>query len=580
MAWEIISESYGRRLPFVRITADSTDDFADIGTLYAEGSTVTIGKTTYKLDKVQGWIDNSGGGDLPSVGPGDDGKVLTVIDGAWQAAQASGGGVAETTYAELKAARDGGTLVPGQLYRITDYVTKINGTYDLSDLTGQTTNIFYAKSAEHPFDLVVLALDESHLDEHAVATHHEGDTYFADSALEQWDIRYTIDNDPTKYSWADATNGKGVITYMKDENANEAYYDFKNAQFLAYALKMADSEAEPDTLCYDNGEAGGDYQPNRYGSVYYVFQALQDYMRSGIYATPFPNGIHDFALGQLILTCVGYPAVDAAYLSTFGADWYYTFDMYDGSAHADNSLTGERCYGNTIGITPDTLATTLNLETVPMGLAINIFEATTDKPYNNGNELGDASVLNIFGGDCSFSAAEGQFIANIFGEDCQGNSFGTACGSNSFGAYCSYNSFGAVCNNNSFGASCNSNSFGEDCYSNSFGEDCRSNSFGASCNNNSFGAYCQYNTLGELDSNNELQGYVDSACFGKRVQYVELTGGASGSIIRNYHVCDMVQGIPVNKVQIAGVAERNYETWVGYNSSGVLKTWVPADLAT
>lgn len=62
MAYEITSESYGRRLPKITATADSTDDLATLGTDWAEGSTCTISDTTYKLDKVAGWVDPSSGG--------------------------------------------------------------------------------------------------------------------------------------------------------------------------------------------------------------------------------------------------------------------------------------------------------------------------------------------------------------------------------------------------------------------------------------------------------------------------------------------------------------------------------------
>ena len=56
MSYEIKSESYGRRLPKITAEADSTDDLVSLGVDYAEGSTCLIGDTTYKLDKVSGWV--------------------------------------------------------------------------------------------------------------------------------------------------------------------------------------------------------------------------------------------------------------------------------------------------------------------------------------------------------------------------------------------------------------------------------------------------------------------------------------------------------------------------------------------
>lgn len=62
MAYEILSESYGARLPKITATADSTDDLVTMGTNYAEGSTCVIGDKTYALDKVQGWVEPGSGG--------------------------------------------------------------------------------------------------------------------------------------------------------------------------------------------------------------------------------------------------------------------------------------------------------------------------------------------------------------------------------------------------------------------------------------------------------------------------------------------------------------------------------------
>jgi hypothetical protein len=60
----------------------------------------------------------------------------------------------------------------------------------------------------------------------------EGEDYFKNNDLSSWEIKYSLDNDTTRFAWADSENGKGVIYYMKDEFNNEAWYDFKNIKFL------------------------------------------------------------------------------------------------------------------------------------------------------------------------------------------------------------------------------------------------------------------------------------------------------------------------------------------------------------
>ena len=127
-----------------------------------------------------------------------------------------------TTYAALKALRDGGTLAPGQMYRITDFVT--------------TTAQAETQSAGHAFDLLVLAATQSQLTEQAWAVHHSGDTYFQNAKLEAWQLKYSLDNDTTRFAWADATNGKGVIYWMRDEYGNECPYDFKNIMLARYQI--------------------------------------------------------------------------------------------------------------------------------------------------------------------------------------------------------------------------------------------------------------------------------------------------------------------------------------------------------
>ena len=122
-------------------------------------------------------------------------------------------------YSELKSLRDNSQLVPGQQYRITDYIT--------------TTTHANTQSAGHQFDIIVTADDVNKLNENARAINHTytNDDYFYKNYLESWELKYCLDNDTDRFSWADTTNGKGVIYYMKDNFGNEAPYDFKNIMF-------------------------------------------------------------------------------------------------------------------------------------------------------------------------------------------------------------------------------------------------------------------------------------------------------------------------------------------------------------
>lgn len=96
-------------------------------------------------------------------------------------------GYIETTYAKLKTLRDDGKLIAGGFYRITDYEC----------FTSQE----YTVSANHPFDIIVFALDEKTISEDARAIQRDGDDYFADTNLAAWKLRYSLDNNTDRFSW-------------------------------------------------------------------------------------------------------------------------------------------------------------------------------------------------------------------------------------------------------------------------------------------------------------------------------------------------------------------------------------------
>lgn len=75
-------------------------------------------------------------------------------------------------------------------------------------------------------------------------------TIGSDCNLEAWQLWYTIDNDTNRFTWADNTNGKGVIYRMIDEQNNDCPYDFKNIMFTLQA-----SEDDPIIVGFDEDDA-------------------------------------------------------------------------------------------------------------------------------------------------------------------------------------------------------------------------------------------------------------------------------------------------------------------------------------
>jgi len=142
------------------------------------------------------------------------------------------------TYNALKNFRDTNQLVPGCRYRIIDYVTKANVDMFNMDWSGISPSQlqYLSFSAEHPYDIIVLATAVNKLSEDAKAIQHEGDTYFSGSNLEAWELKYSLDND-TQYSWIqDPFNyGESILPpfpfcYISTK-ADGQYPDFQNLQW-------------------------------------------------------------------------------------------------------------------------------------------------------------------------------------------------------------------------------------------------------------------------------------------------------------------------------------------------------------
>lgn len=397
------------------------------------------------------------------------------------------------TYDELKSLRDTNKLVPGQWYRITDYVC--------------TTSQANTQAAGNQFDIIVRADTTNKINENAYATHHEGDTYFENSNLSAWELKYDLNNNTTKYAWA-SSNGKGVIYYMKDEWGNEAPYDFKNIMFARYWVTSS--------------RKGNDW------GLVNKFSAYNDLTNTSI----LPNDV----------TASGTP--NYCYTFTKLSDSTSSATVMDYSNIANN----EYCYGNKIGLLKSAGKFYLNNIVI---IAIN----TTDQEHTNvfaancrnitlyngntGNVFGSNNYNMTFGNYCSSNSFGNQCASNSFGNSCSSNSFGNGCSSNSFGNRCSANSFGNNFYSNSFGDGCSSNSFGNQCSSNSFGNSCPNNSFMDFCQDNSFGNYCQSNSFGNycfynsfMDNcyYNSFGNYITRISFSKVYTYYIIVENGNGYI--------------------------------------------------
>ena len=458
-----------------------------------------------------------------------------------------GASMTAITYADLVSLRDDGGLVAGSFYRITDYIT--------------TTTQENTQSAGHPFDVIVLALNENTLAEEAYAIQSARDTdgYFAECNLSAWKLWYSLDNDSERFAWADSENGSGVIYRMIDEWNNDLPYDFKNIMFKRYILKADDAFAtdvakgeEIEIVKKKLQEMSHKIHTNLWYYGEYVSDVYPDANPETRYV---PFGDVDYNNDGPQVLC----EIDE---NNYG--WFYTFHNEDEDASLLKPNVDEG-----IGVYDNTIKDSCFVFLVEEGTGSYYPTKINAQRLNNIVFVGNGCYSNSFGNDC---------YSNSFGNDCNYNSFGNDCYSNSFGNYCYSNSFGNYCNYNSFGNDCYSNSFGNYYYSNSFGNYCNYNSFGNDCYSNSFGNDCYSNSFVDDGDGN--------ACApAHNVEYCRLDDGVNNmrcyieeratnySFMRHMHI---YRGVSLDEIYPSFDVE--YETCYARKSNGDIIKFVLADL--
>lgn len=367
----------------------------------------------------------------------------------------------EVTWSELRVLRDNNELVPGQQYRITDYVA--------------TTTQEDTQSANHPFDLIVTANSTNQLSEIARAIQHEGDSYFANSNLAAWKVNYCFDNDNSRFSWADG------ISYI-----------FVNGRKCRRTPERDRVEDTSHPYCWTSVDN------NVFSPYYYTHSEMPSVGAKSVW---WQNG-NEYTITSVHLSeRSGGKGVIYRLVDEFGNDcpydfkgitmkehesadnvFRYTFDDGAVSGNADASLRREnRVYGNV------------------MGEWVGGNGSRDARSINRNVFKGTSCYQNIFGVGCHDNTFESGCDGNRFGNDCYFNVFATGCYSNSFGSHCSSNTLGNNCNGNAFENMCMGISFGENCSSNVFDSHSGGIYLGNGCDYNMFGSCCQMITFGSFD---------------------------------------------------------------------------------
>lgn len=415
-----------------------------------------------------------------------------------------GGGMIEITYAELKSLRDNGKLIPGQMYRMTDYET--------------TTIQANTSSAGHPFDLVLTALDERTLDEKCTAmqSKRDADGYFAESDLLAWQVWYCLDNDG-KFSWAMRKSSSiivdvssldaGVSTVNASLNGTIEYNNVTYSKWdtVLMGIEVSFLTTSDDVSIGDVPKLYlGGYamdtgtitsvvknEKDGYGVIYRIIDERQNDLpydfKNILFKVKITSGVLDLENGT--------------------ESFVYTFNKHSNNINSDLSISS-LCSGNSM---------------YPMTqLPNNVFLTNQSFMSIQNNKFGYACTDNILGGQCVNNTFKSNCNLNTFGIGCLNNVFGDSVFSNVFGnnfennvflGLSSNNVFDRNANGNQFGLMFSSNVVGKDFLNNTFEDECSSNTFGNTCSHNSFGYQFQNNTFGNEIIKNKFGKYCNNNTF-------------------------------------------------------------------
>ena len=461
---------------------------------------------------------------------GEEGLYLP--EGGCDCPEGGGPSIERVLYADLKAMRDAGELTPGQMYRIIDYEA--------------TTTQGGTRAVSHPFDIVVVADSEDTLNENARAMLRRNDSYYtaSDSGadLSAWRLKYTVDNDQHRFFWADPTHGKGVVFYMEDENNNVAPYDFKQLQFAINQI----------TACPQSPTIVGKYGSNYIESGGGVFSIT--YSSTTKYAYTFT--IIDQDTGEII----DYSVKSRKYI-------YY-----------DRYIV---CHDNIIYPAIITPGTDGSSPYVPLQLNHIVLVRESVHGYEvYGNIFKPESKYNVINNACTANEFGDGFHDNI-GLSMIGNHIGMSCGASLLISF-SNNTVGANVSTNVFDV-VQDNTFGNSIYScelHNFSNNTVGNDINYTANAQGLYSFSN-NTFGNHISRAYFNGNFTDNTFGNYIFSVDFTALGSGTeSARNFTVLNGTQGSVNNRLAVTMERSRNYSTFIGLNSSGVLKKWVPADSVT
>lgn len=325
----------------------------------------------------------------------------------------------EVTWQELKDLRDAGNLIAGMKYRMIDY-----DTYTSQEDT---------KSAMHPFDLILTALDNKTLSEECSAIQSARDTegYFANSNLGAWKVWYCLDNDVSRFSWAT----ENYVSIVGDDNIpiicpklqhpDIVVYDENQNEISGVELYIASPYGEEQGLlmyiCVDSNVAVGK------NPMYMVYYNTNDYQfelesmsvppQSGIAVIMNIIDVTSVSKSDIVGKGVIYRLIDGEMNNDIFYDFknimfktpsgYYFYTMGSRSERDDSTLMGN------IKITRE--PATGNATRVLLFNTLHLGEYYLDPRNFDGAGMGNITIVNC--PKIRLYPSEG-YIENVYFENC------------------------------------------------------------------------------------------------------------------------------------------------------------------
>ena len=354
----------------------------------------------------------------------------------------------------------------------------------------------------------------------------------ANANIPAWEIKYCLDNDTSRFAWADA-EVKQVIINVESSLSNGAplvrrpAYDGSGHggdSDIYYYAWGTDADVEDDDVTnfvYSSTEMlqnGDTVYSATDGEFYEVEVEMMECGRGVIYymKDEYNNEApYDFKNIQFIRTLDEDGNLD----EENGEDtWCYTFGGTIDRSIRHNGL--HTFNNNSIGTCYEGCSESFNLPD-------NVFLGGYNECMSKNNQLGHS---------------------------CTGNTFGAHNNSNRLGNTCVHNTFGNYCESNTFGDECTSNTFGDSCCNNTFGNSCSSNTFGNAYYSNTFGNNCWFNQFVFDDDNRELLDDVRYINFADDCSYIYLLTDEYGSesyLLQHINISSGIKGNDDNPVEIS-----------------------------